>query len=106
MSPRQRRRRQEKEIAASLSSEGQHDRISTRDKSDGSGRRGQATGGRGDAATSPPDKTSCPICMDTLTNPKTLSECKHTFCTACIDKAMKVSIQILKFGVLILFFFI
>ncbi|XP_072042112.1 uncharacterized protein [Amphiura filiformis] len=89
-SPRQ-RRRQERELAANLSSEGQHQRMTSRDKQGGGGGRGGAAGGRGDAATSPPpSNASCPICMDTMTNPTTLSECKHSFCAACIDKAMKL----------------
>ena len=27
----------------------------------------------------------CPICLDDCTDPKQLSRCSHTFCTACID---------------------
>ncbi|XP_072041523.1 uncharacterized protein [Amphiura filiformis] len=82
VSPRQ-QRRHERELAANLSSEGQHQRMVSRYNEGG----GEASGGRRDAGTSPP----CPICMDTvMRNPKTLSECKHTFCGACIDEATKL----------------
>jgi len=29
----------------------------------------------------------CPICMDKLTNPKVLPNCKHKFCKGCIEKS-------------------
>ncbi|XP_056254363.1 E3 ubiquitin-protein ligase DTX3L-like [Seriola aureovittata] len=43
-----------------------------------------ATGG---AATDNEDKT-CPICMDTFTNKKSL-KCKHGFCEECLEQAKK-----------------
>ena len=56
------------------------------------GRIGGLGAAGGDVASAAGSKGNCPICMDVMRNPKTLSECKHTFCTACIDKAMEVSI--------------
>ncbi|XP_040606782.1 E3 ubiquitin-protein ligase DTX3L isoform X2 [Mesocricetus auratus] len=32
----------------------------------------------------------CVICMDTISNKRVLSKCKHEFCTACITKAMSL----------------
>lgn len=32
--------------------------------------------------------TECPICLDTVTNARTL-KCKHVFCTDCVETALK-----------------
>ena len=32
----------------------------------------------------------CPICLDTMTNPRAL-KCKHVFCSKCLKKALDVS---------------
>nr|XP_002742351.1 PREDICTED: uncharacterized protein LOC100368311 [Saccoglossus kowalevskii] len=31
----------------------------------------------------------CPICMERVSDPKMLQDCQHTFCRACIDRALK-----------------
>ena len=33
----------------------------------------------------------CPICLDTMIDPKTLNKCQHKFCTSCIDQALNVN---------------
>ncbi|XP_070541469.1 uncharacterized protein [Ptychodera flava] len=33
-------------------------------------------------------RRECPICMDKISNPKTLRQCQHTFCKDCIERAM------------------
>jgi len=33
-------------------------------------------------------ETECPICLLTLTNPRTL-KCKHVFCTKCVETSLK-----------------
>ncbi|XP_078364658.1 E3 ubiquitin-protein ligase TRIM45-like isoform X2 [Oculina patagonica] len=38
----------------------------------------------GDSAS----ETECPICLDTVTNARTL-KCKHVFCTECLETALK-----------------
>ena len=35
------------------------------------------------------DEVCCPICRDTLHEPQMLSGCKHLFCRACFDRALK-----------------
>lgn len=35
------------------------------------------------------ESEECCICLDKMTNPKTLSKCKHTFCSECIEEAFK-----------------
>ncbi|XP_041361337.1 uncharacterized protein LOC121377420 [Gigantopelta aegis] len=32
---------------------------------------------------------TCPICMDSISNPKKLSKCGHVFCKDCIDRCFK-----------------
>ena len=32
--------------------------------------------------------TECPMCLDALTNPRTL-KCKHVFCADCVEIALK-----------------
>ncbi|XP_061412730.1 probable E3 ubiquitin-protein ligase DTX3 isoform X2 [Lethenteron reissneri] len=36
------------------------------------------------------DDDSCSICMDGFTKMVTLDKCKHSFCKACIEQAMKI----------------
>ena len=33
-------------------------------------------------------EAKCPICLDTVTNARTL-KCKHVFCTDCVETALK-----------------
>lgn len=37
----------------------------------------------------PDDDDFCCICMDSFTNPKTLTKCSHSFCRECIDEHFK-----------------
>jgi len=47
-----------------------------------------ATGLSGSASGGASRETECPICLDTLTNPRIL-KCKHVFCTKCAETALK-----------------
>ena len=47
----------------------------------------------GSPATRHPQKDeeeTCPICMDTLTEKKTLPQCKHSFCKDCVKRAFDI----------------
>ena len=42
---------------------------------------------KGSASGGASRENECPICLDTLSNPRTL-KCKHMFCTECIETAL------------------
>ncbi|XP_069011456.1 E3 ubiquitin-protein ligase DTX3L-like [Embiotoca jacksoni] len=44
----------------------------------------------GGATARDKEEKTCPICMDTFTNKKQLTHCKHEFCESCLQRAVEV----------------